>query len=134
MNNTVLKTSKEYDQALQRLEEIFNATPGSPDGDELELLSLLIEKYEADHFPIDLPDPIEAIKFRMEQLGYNNADLARVLGFRSRVSEAAARNARSGTGFVRVSRTGAIRESGRTSSLSIGLLHRCTLRTVPAPS
>jgi HTH-type transcriptional regulator/antitoxin HigA len=87
MENKVIKTSKEYDQALKRLEQIFDAKQGTVEGDELELLSLLIDNYEKEHFPIDLPDPIEAIKFRMEQLGYNTSDLARVLGFRSRVSE-----------------------------------------------
>jgi HTH-type transcriptional regulator / antitoxin HigA len=87
MENRVIKTSKEFDQALKRLEQIFDAKQGTVEGDELELLSLLIDNYEKEHFPIDLPDPIEAIKFRMEQLGYSTSDLARVLGFRSRVSE-----------------------------------------------
>ena len=73
--------------ALTRLESIFNSKPGSRDGDELEVLSILIEKYEDDHFPIDLPDPIEAIKFRMEQMGYNQNDLAKVVGLKSRASE-----------------------------------------------
>jgi HTH-type transcriptional regulator/antitoxin HigA len=83
----IIKTKEEYEQALERLEAIFDASPGTIEGDELELLALLIDKYEQDNFPVDLPDPIEAIKFRMEQLGYNDSDLARVLGFRSRVSE-----------------------------------------------
>jgi len=87
MENKVIKTGKEYDQALKRLEQIFDSKQGTVEGDELELLSLLIDNYEKEHFPIDLPDPIEAIKFRMEQLGYSTSDLARVLGFRSRVSE-----------------------------------------------
>ena len=87
MENKIIKTKKEYDQALERLEQIFDAKQGTAEGDELELLSLLIDNFEKEHFPIDLPDPIEAIKFRMEQLGYNTSDLARVLGFRSRVSE-----------------------------------------------
>jgi HTH-type transcriptional regulator / antitoxin HigA len=87
MENKIIKTSKEYNQALERLEQIFDAKQGTVEGDELELLSLLIDNYEKENFPIDLPDPIEAIKFRMEQLGYKTSDLARVLGFRSRVSE-----------------------------------------------
>ena len=72
---------------MERLEMIFDAKKGTPQGDELEVLSILIEKYEDEHFPIWLPDPIEAIKFRMEQLGYNQVDLAKVVGLKSRASE-----------------------------------------------
>lgn len=82
-----IKTKKEYNQALERLELIFDAKKDSKEGDELEVLGILIEKYEDEHFPIGLPDPIEAIKFRMEQLGYNQADLAKVVGLKSRASE-----------------------------------------------
>lgn len=82
-----IKTKKDYQQALDRLETIFDALPGTPEGDELEVLGILIDKYEQEHFPIDLPDPIEAIKFRMEQMGYNQSDLARVVGLKSRASE-----------------------------------------------
>jgi HTH-type transcriptional regulator/antitoxin HigA len=90
LNDMVLKeikTEEEYNIALNRLEVIFDAQVGTPEGDELELLSLLIDNYEKIHYPIDLPDPIEAIKFRMEQLGIKPKDLAKVLGFRSRVTE-----------------------------------------------
>jgi HTH-type transcriptional regulator/antitoxin HigA len=83
----IIKTREEYDQAINRLEMIFDARPETAEGEELELLALLIDNYEKENFPLDLPDPIEAIRFRMEQLGYNDSDLARVLGFRSRVSE-----------------------------------------------
>lgn len=83
----VIKTEKEYQAALCRLEEIFDAKRDSKTADELELLSLLIEKYENEVSPIDLPDPIEAIKFRMEQLGYKQKDLAQAIGLKSRVSE-----------------------------------------------
>jgi HTH-type transcriptional regulator / antitoxin HigA len=82
-----IKTKKDYQAAMQRLEAIFDSRPGTPEGDELEVLSILIEKYENEQFPIGLPDPIEAIRFRMEQLGYNQADLAKVVGLKSRVSE-----------------------------------------------
>ena len=82
-----IKTKKEYQNALNRLEIIFDAKPGSPQGDELEVLGILIDKYEQDHYPIDFPDPIEAIKFRMEQLGYSQSDLANVVGLKSRASE-----------------------------------------------
>jgi HTH-type transcriptional regulator/antitoxin HigA len=87
MVHKVIKTEEEYTRALVRLEEIFDAEVGTPEGDELELLSLLIDNYEKIYYPIDLPDPIEAIKFRMEQLGIKPKDLAKVLGFRSRVTE-----------------------------------------------
>lgn len=69
MNFNVIKTEKEYQNALKYLENIFDAKKGSKKGDEFELLSLLIDNYEKEKFPIDLPDPIEANKFRMEQLG-----------------------------------------------------------------
>ncbi len=87
MNWKVIKTEKDYQIALKRLEVIFDSKKGSKNGDELELLSLLIDNYEKEKFPIDLPDPIEAIKFRMEQLGYSQKDLTEVIGLKSRVSE-----------------------------------------------
>ncbi len=72
---------------MERLEVIFDAKLGTPESDELEVLGILIEKYEDMHFPIGLPDPIEAIKFRMEQMGYNQSDLAKIVGLKSRASE-----------------------------------------------
>jgi HTH-type transcriptional regulator/antitoxin HigA len=82
-----IKTKKDYQAALGRLEEIFDTKPGTPQGDELEVLGILIDKYEQEHYPIGYPDPIEAIKFRMEQLGYTQNDLAKVVGLKSRASE-----------------------------------------------
>src|SRR6185312_15842892 len=82
-----VKTEQDYQAALRRLEIIFDAEPNTPEGDELEILGVLIDNYEKIHFPIDLPDPIEAIKFRMEQLDYSNQDLAQIIGLKSRVSE-----------------------------------------------
>jgi HTH-type transcriptional regulator/antitoxin HigA len=82
-----IKTKKDYEQALERLETIFDAKKDSSEGDELQILSILLEKYEDEHFPVGLPDPIEAIKFRMEQLGYNQAELAEIIGLKSRASE-----------------------------------------------
>ena len=67
MNIQLIKTENDYNQALKRLEIIFDAKRGTEQGDELEVLGLLIDQYENEHFPIELPDPIEAIKFRMEQ-------------------------------------------------------------------
>ena len=82
-----IKTKKDYKAALQRLEMIFDSNPGSAQGDELEILGILIDNYEKTHYPIDYPDPIEAIKFRMEQLGYTQNDLAKIVGLKSRASE-----------------------------------------------
>lgn len=82
-----IKTKKDYQQALTRLELIFDSKRGSPKGDELEILGMLVENYENENFPVGFPDPIEAIKFRMEQLGYTQSDLANVVGLKSRASE-----------------------------------------------
>ncbi|MEP7267889.1 MAG: helix-turn-helix domain-containing protein [Saprospiraceae bacterium] len=82
-----IKTERDYNQALERLELIFDSNKDTPEGDELEVLGILIDQYEKEHFPIELPDPIEAIKFRMEQLGYNQTDLAKIVGLKSRASE-----------------------------------------------
>jgi HTH-type transcriptional regulator / antitoxin HigA len=82
-----IKTINDYEKALERLEDIFDAKMGTKQGDELEILTILIEKYEKENYPIEMPDPIEAIKFRMEQLGMKQKDLAEVMGFKSRVSE-----------------------------------------------
>ena len=82
-----IKTEQDYSDALMRLEEIFDAKKETKEGDELEVLGILIEKYEDENFPIDLPDPIEAIKFRMEQMDYSQNDLAKVIGLKSRASE-----------------------------------------------
>jgi HTH-type transcriptional regulator/antitoxin HigA len=87
MKFKLIKTEEDYEFALQRLEEVFDAKPGTDAADELELLVLLITKYEDDKYPIDLPDPIEAVKFRMEQLGIKPKDLEKSIGFKSRVSE-----------------------------------------------
>ena len=82
-----IKTEEDYNQVLERLSQIFDAKPNTKEGDELEILGILIEKYENENFPIELPDPIEAIKFRMEQLNYSQNDLAEVIGLKSRASE-----------------------------------------------
>jgi HTH-type transcriptional regulator/antitoxin HigA len=87
MNIKPIKTEEDYNEALVRLEVIFDAPENSPEGDELQILGMLIENYENEHFVIGLPDPIEAIKFRMEQMGYTQADLAGIIGLKSRASE-----------------------------------------------
>ena len=87
MDMKAIKTEQDYRQALKRLEAIFHAEEDTPEGDEAEVLSILIEKYEDEHYPIGMPDPIEAIKFRMEQMGMEQKDLKDILGYNSRSSE-----------------------------------------------
>ncbi len=82
-----IHTEKDHNNALTRINEIFDAKPGTLKGDELEILSLLVENYEEEHFPIDLPDPIEALRFRMDQLGMKQKDLVKTIGFKGRVSD-----------------------------------------------
>ena len=87
MNIKAIKTKKDYEEALKRLEEIFFAKPGTKDGDEAEVLGILIDNYEELHFPIDALDPIEVIKLRMLEKGMNQNDLAEIIGHKTRVSE-----------------------------------------------
>ncbi|QKJ31930.1 helix-turn-helix domain-containing protein [Mucilaginibacter mali] len=101
MEIKLIKTAEDYQQALGRLEVIFDALPGTKEGDELEVLGVLIDNYESITFPIDYPDPIEAIKFRMEQLNYNQNDLANVIGLKSRVSEILNKKRKLSIGMIR---------------------------------
>jgi len=87
MEIKLIKTVSEYETALTRIEALMGAEPGSVGEDELELLALLVEKYEQEHFPIDLQDPIEAIKFRMMQKGLSRKDMIQYIGNQSKVSE-----------------------------------------------
>jgi HTH-type transcriptional regulator/antitoxin HigA len=96
-----IHSEADYNRALERLESIFDAKKGTVEGDELEILSILIDKYEKERFPIDLPDPVEAIKFRMEQMGLKQKDLAELIGFKSRVSEILNRKRKLTLGMVR---------------------------------
>lgn len=82
-----IKTEKDYELALERVNILFDAKPNTIEGDELDILVTLIEKYEQIHYPIPEPDPIEAIKFMMEQKGLTDADLGVILNSRSRVTE-----------------------------------------------
>ena len=82
-----IKTEKDYDLALERVNALFDAEPNTNEADELDILVTLIEKYEQIHYPITEPDPIEAIKFMMEQNGLTDADLGVILNSRSRVTE-----------------------------------------------
>jgi HTH-type transcriptional regulator/antitoxin HigA len=83
----LIKSEEQYNSALNRADQIFDSKPGDANFEELELLMVLIEHYEKEKFPIEDPDPIEAIKFRMEQLGMKRVDLGRILGSKSRASE-----------------------------------------------
>ncbi|OQX80380.1 MAG: transcriptional regulator [Bacteroidetes bacterium 4484_249] len=82
-----IKTEEDYYKALERLEQIFDAPLNSKEGDEAEILSLLIDNYENKFYPIEAPDPIEAIKIRMEEMNIKQKDLVGVIGGKSRVSE-----------------------------------------------
>jgi HTH-type transcriptional regulator/antitoxin HigA len=82
-----IKTEIDYRDALKRLEKIFNAKLGTPESDELEILGLMVDDYENKHYPIDAPDPIEAIKIRMEEMHLKQVDLIPEIGGKSRVSE-----------------------------------------------
>lgn len=82
-----IKSEQDYDQALDRMNELFFAPVNTPEGDELEVLAILIEAYEEKHYPIGPPDPIEAIKIRMEDKNLRQKDLVGLLGSKSRVSE-----------------------------------------------
>ena len=87
MNITPIKNEIDYRNALKRLEAIFDAPIGSEDSDEADLLGLMVAEYEKKHYPIEAPDPIEAIKIRMEEMQLKQIDLVNEIGGKSRVSE-----------------------------------------------
>lgn len=82
-----VRTRKDYERALRRIETLLNAKPGTDEGDELEVLATLVDVYEARHFPVSAADPVDAILFRMEQQGLERKDLEAFIGSRHRVSE-----------------------------------------------
>ena len=87
MGTKLIKTKKECQAALLELEKIFDAPANSKDGERAELLSLLIDTYEIEHYPIEAPDPIEAIKIRMEEMNVKRKDLIGIIGEKGKVSE-----------------------------------------------
>jgi len=87
MNIKPIKNEKDYTHALNYIETLMSAKPNTPQMDELEVLTTLVESYEEQHYKIEAPDPIEAIKFRMEQEGLKQKDLISMVGSKSRVSE-----------------------------------------------
>jgi HTH-type transcriptional regulator/antitoxin HigA len=82
-----IKTEQDYDAALAAVEQLMEAEPNTPEGDRLDVFTTLIEAYEAKHYAIDIPDPIEAIKFQMEQMGLSRRELEPFIGSRARVAE-----------------------------------------------
>jgi HTH-type transcriptional regulator/antitoxin HigA len=82
-----IRTQADYEQALAEIEPLWGAKSGTPKGDHLDILATLIDAYETEHYPIDPPDPIEAIEFRMEQQGLSRRDLEPLIGTRTRVAE-----------------------------------------------
>lgn len=82
-----IKTEQDYNTSIRRIEVLWGAKKDTPQGDELDLLVTLVESYEMKHYPIAPPDPIDAIKFRMEQMGMTKADMVQYIGSQSRVSE-----------------------------------------------
>jgi len=87
MNIKPIKTENDYLFALKEIESLMMAEPDSPEGEKLDVLVTLVEAYEAKHFPLDLPDPVEAIKFEMERRGLTAKDLEPMIGKRNRVYE-----------------------------------------------
>ena len=99
-----IRTKQDYEAALVEVERLWGAKAGTPEGDRLDVLATLIDSYEAEHYPMDPPDPIEAIKFRMEQQGLTRKDLEEIIGTRTRIAEV----------------------MSRKRGLSIAMIHACT--------
>lgn len=120
MKPKILKSKVEFTAALAQVESLMDAKPGSAKEQELELWSLLVERYEQEHFPIDLPDPVEAIKFRMEQEGLRQRDLEKFFPGKNRVSEILNRKRPLSIGMIRALHRG------------LGIPAEVLLREVPA--
>ena len=101
MNINPIKTEEDYRLVLKRLEEIFDAEIGTPESDEADIIGLMIDEYEKKHYPINAPDPIEAIKIRMEDLQLKQVDLVDAIGGKSRVSEVLNRKRKLTVGMIR---------------------------------
>ena len=82
-----IRTKRDYEAALKEVERLWGAKLGTRDGDRLDVLATLLDAYEVEHYPMDPPDPIEAIKFRMEQRGLTRRDLEAIIGTRTRIAE-----------------------------------------------
>src|SRR4030081_1515964 len=86
-----IRTKRDYEAALTEIERLWGAKAKTPEGDRLDVLATLIDAYETEHYPMDPPDPIEAIKFRMEQQGLTRKDLEEIIGTRTRIAEVLSR-------------------------------------------
>jgi HTH-type transcriptional regulator/antitoxin HigA len=86
-----VRTKRDYEGALKEVERLWGAKSGTPEGDRLDVLATLVDAYENEHYPMDPPDPIEAIKFRMEQQGLTRRDLEEIIGTRTRIAEVLSR-------------------------------------------
>jgi HTH-type transcriptional regulator/antitoxin HigA len=96
-----IRTEADYEEALREVERLWGAKSGTPQGDHLDVLATLIDAYEAEHYPMDPPDPVEAIKFRMEQQGLSRKDLEPLIGTRTRVAEVLNRKRSLSIGMIR---------------------------------
>ena len=96
-----IRTKRDYRAALKEIESLMAARAGTPEGERLDILATLIEAYEKQHFPMDLPDAVEAIKFRMEQQGLTRKDLEPMIGTRTRVAEVLNRKRNLSIGMIR---------------------------------
>ena len=96
-----IRSKRDYESALREVERLWGAKSGTRDGDRLDVLATLIDAYEEGHYPIDPPDPIEAIKFRMEQQGLTRRDLEEIIGTRTRIAEVLNRKRGLSIGMIR---------------------------------
>ncbi len=96
-----IRTKRDYEAALKEIERLWGAKSGTRDGNRLDVIATLIDAYEAEHYPIDPPDPIEAIKFRMEQQGLTRRDLEEIIGTRTRIAEVLNRKRGLSVGMIR---------------------------------
>lgn len=96
-----IRTKADYRKALAEVERLWGAKSGTLEGDRLDVLATLIDVYESEHYPMDQPDPIEAIKFRMEQQGLSRKDLEPIIGTRTRVAEVLNRKRALSIGMIR---------------------------------
>ena len=96
-----IRSKADYKRALADVERLWGAKGGTPEGDRLDVLATLIDAYETEHYPMDPPDPVEAIKFRMEQQGLTRKDLEPLIGTRTRVSEVLNRKRNLSIGMIR---------------------------------
>jgi HTH-type transcriptional regulator/antitoxin HigA len=96
-----IRTKRDYEAALKEVERLWGAKSGTRDGDRLDVLATLIDAYETEHYPMDPPDPVEAIKFRMEQQGLTRKDLEEIIGTRTRIAEVLNRKRALSVGMIR---------------------------------